>query len=297
LSKSTTFKFGIQNIFWNPSMNQQMYNEFNAKYKSKIIDDLNKFKTKNEMTDYLIGCQLKDVLDYLLQNDADYKSEDLDKYKKTIIRCINTTNIKLGSPNVDEIGKKEFGKIINWGTPIIVGGNFKFGKRGFTFLKDESSLELTDIQKTNYALNLSIGMVLKKMTVVLLTFQEEIAFDAGKQLKIMLPYKQTEAYYEAEISEKVPEEKKSTKVILEVKRNFSNNIGVNPSLSYTFNDNEIFFRFPLYFLQYKEKEAFKGLNGGLFFEWKSKSNDIKFLKENYRFGLFLGALFSGLTDL
>ena len=86
-------------------------------------------------------------------------------------------------------------------------------------------------------------------------------------------------------------------VKIELKRIYSKGFGINPSINYSVNQKKIAIDFPVYFLKLKKDEKYKGLNGGVFVGWTSKTSELKLNEDTLSAGIFFGAVFDKVTNL
>jgi hypothetical protein len=174
---------------------------------------------------------------------------------------------------------------IKWNNfSFITGVQAKIGTISNEYLEDTKSMrsieDIKEEQKYNFSLKGSAGMVLKDDSVLSISILYENYFKPGDSFEISIPFGEDELHCIKELSVGMLQKKQDVSLGIEYKKIFMKWLGINPRLVY--QDHDFYLRLPVYFLQLKDKEKYKGLNGGTFFEWNVTEN-------NFKAGVFIGA--------
>jgi hypothetical protein len=199
--------------------------------------------------------------------------------------------------DMDDISYAKALEEMRIGTPVLFGLSFSGAKNNIDFLTDSLSIKPLNQVKLNQNLQVAFGLMLKKGSVLALSYTRESKFKGADETSVFnFPITGSAATYQKEAGVGSPKKILENKFQLEYRKLFVEpgvgpSFAINPRIFYLTSNKSFNFELPVYCLRFSEEGKVKGLQGGFSLGYSSKLTKVNNLKDGFAASIFVAAPF------
>lgn len=181
------------------------------------------------------------------------------------------------------------------GMPVLVGFGYAVAKNEIDYIVDSFSTAPQAKNKTNHNIRITIGLLTKKRSLISLSVVKEIKYESGDPISMNFPLNGTGLSFSKEVTLGSPVKKDVTRLQVDYRQSFYKDgvisFAIAPSVAYRTVQKSIVVDVPVYFLNFKEDQKVKGLQGGLSVGYTNKLKEKTTFKDGFALSIFVGVPF------